>query len=208
MFISRIEVDWAKARNPYDLHRAVWTLFPDQEREARKTRDQVRNGFLFRVEENAPGRPARLLVQSRITPKSHGNYARVLGQREFNPLPRVGQYLAFLLTANPVKTVKDEKGRLNSKGKTKACRVPLLREEEQRAWLERQLGEAARVCQLEIQPHPPSFFHGKGHDGKLLTVTYYGQLEVTETGTLLKHLENGIGPAKAFGCGLLLVRRI
>jgi len=32
-------------------------------------------------------------------------------------------------------------------------------------------------------------------------------LRVQDPNALLKHLENGLGPAKSFDCGLLLVRR-
>ncbi|MEK6583319.1 MAG: type I-E CRISPR-associated protein Cas6/Cse3/CasE [Nitrospirota bacterium] len=38
-------------------------------------------------------------------------------------------------------------------------------------------------------------------------MTYEGLLRVNGADTLAALLENGIGPAKSFGCGLLLVRR-
>jgi len=34
-----------------------------------------------------------------------------------------------------------------------------------------------------------------------------GLLQVQDPDALLRHLENGLGHAKFFGCGLLLVRR-
>ncbi|MCO6428717.1 type I-E CRISPR-associated protein Cas6/Cse3/CasE [Nitrosomonas communis] len=40
------------------------------------------------------------------------------------------------------------------------------------------------------------------------TVDFAGELIVTDTSAFRKILLNGIGPAKAFGCGLLLVRRL
>ena len=40
------------------------------------------------------------------------------------------------------------------------------------------------------------------------TVDFTGDLEITDTLAFRKTLQNGIGHAKGFGCGLLLVRRI
>jgi len=213
MFISRIEVAWDRARNPYDLHRAVWTLFPGQEQESRRSLDDPRLGFLFQVEESRTGHPARLLVQSQIEPLPKGQGAWSLGSREFDPKPSAGQRLEFLLTANPVKTIKDQKHadkpdkQANEHGQFK-CRVPLLRDEEQIEWLNRRLADCALVESVAVQPHPPLFFRDKRkNNGKLLTVTFQGLLCVIEPTVLRERLRNGIGPAKSFGCGLLLVRR-
>lgn len=214
MIISRVEVDWSKARNPYDLHRVVWTLFPGQEKEPRSNLDEPRQGFLFRVEESRPGQPAHLLVQSQIEPQTEAQWARVLGQREFDPKPSEGQRLAFLLTANPIKTVDDQRheskpGKKPNKKNRFKCRVPLLREEEQIAWLARRLDGCAKVESVAVQAHPLLFFRDKRkNNGKLLTVTFQGLFCVTEPNNLRKRLRDGIGPAKAFGCGLLLVRRV
>jgi CRISPR system Cascade subunit CasE len=214
MFISRIEVDWVRARNPYELHRAVWTLFPGQEKEPRTQRDELRQGFLFRVEESRAGQPARLLVQSQVAPQVHGQGACARGTREFDPQPAEGQRLEFLLTVNPVKTIADENhaaksGKSPNKRGEYKCRVPLLREEEQIAWLNSRLSGCAIVESVAVQPHPPLFFRDqRKNNGKLLTVTFQGLLRVTAPDILRDRLRNGIGPAKSFGCGLLLVRRL
>lgn len=47
-----------------------------------------------------------------------------------------------------------------------------------------------------------------GHDIRFSTVDFSGELLVTNPETLRQALFNGIGHAKAFGCGLMLVRRI
>jgi CRISPR system Cascade subunit CasE len=213
MFISRIEVAWEKARNPYDLHRAVWTLFPGQEKEPREKLDEPRQGFLFRVEESRTGRSSRLLVQSQIEPLAKGQGAWSLGTREFDPKPSEGQRLEFLLTANPIKTIIDQDyaakagKKPNKRGEFK-CRKPLFLEEEQIAWLNKQLAYCAVVESVSVQPHPLLFFRDKRkNNGKLLTVTFQGLLSVIEPAVLRDRLRNGIGPAKAFGCGLLLARR-
>lgn len=42
----------------------------------------------------------------------------------------------------------------------------------------------------------------------LSTLDFEGELSVTDPGIFMSALLNGVGPAKSFGCGLLLVRRI
>lgn len=49
--------------------------------------------------------------------------------------------------------------------------------------------------------------NGKRHDIALGTLDFEGVLEVVDPTRFLSVLYDGIGPAKAFGCGLLLVRR-
>jgi CRISPR system Cascade subunit CasE len=207
MFLSRVEIPWDLARNPYDVHRRLWRLFPGEEKETRRSADETRQGFLFRVESYQTGRPLRILLQSRQAPHSLPEL-QVLGTREFHPQPASGQRLEFLLTANPVKTITDAQ-REAKPGKTaEKCRVPLIHEDEQRDWLKRKLLEAGDVEAVSVLAHPPMFFRKGRQGGKLATVTFEGVLRVFEPTALVSRLQNGIGPAKAFGCGLLLVRRI
>lgn len=207
MFLSRVEVPWDAARNPYDLHRQLWKLFPGEAREARSSSEEARQGFLFRVEEHQPGRPARLLVQSRRTPEAVPGLALV-GTREFHPQPVAGLRLSFLLTANPVKTITDWQRDIKPGKRSETCRVPLIRDEDQRDWLTRKLAGAATVEAVTVLPHSPIYFRKGNRGGKLVSVTFEGVLRVEEPAMLATMLENGVGPAKAFGCGLLLVRRI
>lgn len=206
MFLSRVELPWEAARNPYDLHRQVWRLFPGEARESRASGEAARQGFLFRIEHNPTGRPARLLVQSRRAPEAAAGIALV-GTREFHPQPIVGQRLAFLLTANPVKTIVDAQREAKPSKQSEKCRVPLIKEEEQRFWLARKLTEAGTAGAVSVLPHAPTYFRKGGRGGKLVTVTFEGVLNVTDPERLTSLLENGVGPAKAFGCGLMLVRR-
>lgn len=206
MFLSRVEVPWEFNRNPYDFHRLLWRLFPGDPKETRNNDEEARQGFLFRIEDNPTGRPARLLVQSRRSPEATSGLI-VIGTREFQPKPVAGQRLAFLLTANPVKTITDTQ-RDAKPGKTsEKCRVPLIHEADQRAWLTRKLADAGEIIAASVLPHAPMYF-GKGtRGGKLATATFDGVLQVNDSTRLIELLENGVGPAKGFGCGLLLVRR-
>jgi CRISPR system Cascade subunit CasE len=206
MFLSRVEVPWEFARNPYDFHRHLWRLFPGEAKETRSNDGEARQSFLFRIEGNPTGRPARLLVQSRRQPEAASGLI-VIGTREFQPQPVAGQRLAFLLTANPVKTITDAQ-RDAKPGKTsEKCRVPLIHEADQRAWLTRKLANAGEIVAASVLPHAPMYFRKGNRGGKLATATFDGVLRVSDSTRLTELLENGVGPAKGFGCGLLLVRR-
>jgi CRISPR system Cascade subunit CasE len=207
MFLSRVEIPWQRARNPYDVHRQLWRLFPDQPREARQDAESARQGFLYRFEEMSPGKPVRVLLQSRLPPQSAPDIA-LLGSREIDPQPAAGQSLAFLLTANPIKTIVDAEKAAKPGKVADTCRVPLIHEEDQLAWLARKLADAASVEAAAVQVHEALHFRKGQRIGKLARVTFEGVLRVQDPDALLRHLENGLGPAKAFGCGLLLVRRV
>lgn len=207
MFLSRVEIPWDLARNPCDVHRQLWRLFPGEEKETRRNGEEARQGFLFRIENNQPGRPLCLLVQSRRAPEAAAGLM-VVGTREFRPQPAVGQRLAFLLIANPVRTITDAQREARSGKTSEKCRVPLSHEAEQREWLKRKLVNAGELEATTVLPHAPVFFRKGNRGGKLATVTFEveGVLRANEPEALITNLENGIGPAKAFGCGLLPVR--
>lgn len=208
MILSQVLVDWCHARNPYDIHCALWRLFPGQGPGGRTNAEEKRTGFLFRIEENRPGRGATIIMQSANPPQRGSEGASVARlSTPFEPSLKPGDRLRFLLTANPVKTITDETGRTNAKGEAKKCRVPLIREEEQRAWLVRKLNGAAELKTLELRTERPLYFRKKV-TGKIVSVTFSGILRVTQGNAFVSLLKNGIGPAKAFGCGLMLVRRI
>lgn len=212
MFISRVEIPWSAVQNPYEIHRCLWRLFPGEAPASRHGNADQRAGFLFRTETYQTGRPAHFLVQSRQRPVSVSSI-QTLGCREFNPQPQVAQRLAFVLTANPIKTIIDTQaeakpGKRPNKQNQFKCRVPLVHEEQQREWLTRQLAAAATVESVTVLPHAPLYFRKGGYGGKIVTATFEGILQIKAPDHLLRALENGIGPAKSFGCGLLLVRRI
>ncbi|MBY0574981.1 MAG: type I-E CRISPR-associated protein Cas6/Cse3/CasE [Gallionellaceae bacterium] len=207
MFLSRVEIPWEFSRNPYELHRQLWRLFPGEEKETRSNSEESRQGFLFRIEDNPTGRPARLLVQSRRAPESASGVVLV-GTREIQPQPVAGQRLSFLLTANPVKTIADAQRDAKPGKKSEKCRVPLIKEEEQREWISRKLADAGKIEAANVLPHAPIYFRKGNRGGKLATVTFDGVLRVSDPARMTELLVNGVGPAKGFGCGLLLVRRL
>jgi CRISPR system Cascade subunit CasE len=205
MYLSKIHIPWQQAKNPYQFHQVLWKLFPGHE--------QAERDFLFRVEQMQNGVGTNLLLQSTLTPQSHEQGPMLLAKREFELIVPIGQRLRFRLRANPIKTIKDSsKGTVEKKSKlyTKTVRVPLIHEEQQQAWLGRKLQNFAHLETLIIQPEPVLYFRKPKENcsGKIQTVLFDGILTVTDTTAFIKQQEQGIGPAKAFGCGLLSVARL
>ena len=99
MHLSKIFITGSACRNPYEIHRALWKLFPV---DAEAARD-----FLFRVERSDRNH-AEVLMQSDRQPAISTDGARILASKEYPLSFQAGQCLRFLLVANPVKTINDE----------------------------------------------------------------------------------------------------
>ena len=139
-----------------------------------------------------------------------------------------GQVLSFRLRANPTKRIaKVTEGDAELKGK----RVGLLREEEQINWLIRKGRERSQgapggfeilMNEVEVDNGEPGFVprvsvrlegkqrgrkreNGHSHRTTHLAVCFDGLLRITDADAFRKTLAEGIGPAKAYGFGLMSV---
>lgn len=204
MYLSKVKLDWKQAKNPYEQHRALWKLFPDRP-------DKTR-GFLYRVEQITKGQSAAVIMQSGEKPQQ-SEEVDLQALRELSLNLQQGQRLRFRLRANPIKTIKDKsKGTVtNSKNKTytKTVRVPLIREEQQQAWIERKFDGAAEIETVIIQQELPLNFRKfkEKRSGKIQPVLFDGIVTVQNPEAFTNLLEQGIGPAKSFGCGMLSLAR-
>lgn len=200
MYLSKVIITGKACRNPYEIHRTLWRMFS---KDVNAGRD-----FLFRVEKLGH-QQVELLMQSMRHPLSQSPNACILASRDYPLELPMGQRVRFLLIANPVKTINDEKGRKNTKGEVKKCRVPLIDESEQRLWMERKLDVSARLEALIIANRLPLYFRKSKANmaGKIQPVGFQGILQVAKPTILKEKIINGIGPAKAFGCGLLSLAR-
>lgn len=199
MYLSKIKLNWAQAKNPYEQHRVLWQLFPDRSYEQRS--------FLYRVEQYVKGQGASVIMQSQQQPLQC-EALELLAVRPLNLSLHEGQRLRFRLRANPVKTIKDErKGEQikNGKSYTRTVRVPLLHEDQQQAWLARKFEGIASLEALVIQQELPLNFRKQKEQrsGKIQPVMFDGIFAVQNPDMLMGLLQSGIGPAKSFGCGLL-----
>lgn len=191
MYLSELSLDAKLARNPYEIHRHLWRLFPDMPEDKRS--------FLYRVFYGRNGEPLRVLMQSFYEPSASvsAKGCIMLRKKVFNPSFKEKERLQFVLCANPTKQLMKER-----------CRVPLIDEEQLIEWLKKKLENAVSLENAEIVEKRNLYFQKGGKAGKIVTTSFSGQIRVNDPINMLTILEQGIGRAKAFGCGLMLVRRV
>ncbi|HHX8047630.1 TPA: type I-E CRISPR-associated protein Cas6/Cse3/CasE, partial [Escherichia coli] len=176
MYLSKVIIARAWSRDLYQLHQGLWHLFPNRPDAARD--------FLFHVEKRNTPEGCHVLLQSAQMPVSTA-VATVIKTKQVEFQLQVGVPLYFRLRANPIKTILDNQKRLDSKGNIKRCRVPLIKEAEQIAWLQRKLGNAARVEDVHPISERPQYFSGDGKSGKIQTVCFEGVITINNAPALI-----------------------
>lgn len=213
MYLSRLILNPRHRRvqselaRPYELHRSILRAFPKELPEDER--------ILYRLEEEKEGQRLALLVQSQYPPdwrwatEIPGYLLRPPETKSFSLNLEAGQVLAFRLRANP--TVKKKSHQNDRKPPKNGVRLGLLREEDQRAWLEKK-GEqhGFRLLQALIIPEGiqvgyQSSGQKEGEKRRMahVAVRFEGLLQVTDPERLWEAVRSGIGSAKGFGFGLL-----
>ncbi len=191
-------------------HHLVWTLFgdaPDRERD-----------FLWR--EHAPGQ--FYLLSDREPADRHGLFD-LSPAKAFAPSLTIDDKLAFELRANatvarggapgvrgkPSDIVMDAIHRVPA-GERAAARADVL-DRVAMDWMNRQGDRAGfSVDSLEVVAYStPQLDRSRERAGaKFGVLDLRGQLRVRDPELFVDALGRGFGRAKAFGCGLMLVRRV
>mgnify|MGYP001019394437 CR=1 FL=1 len=203
MYLSRLTLNARHNRTrsefdrPYELHRTICNAWGGDHEAAR---------ILFRPEQDAPG-VVTVIVQSLTKPDwsrldAPKEYLReVAGPKEVKLQGLVpGQHLRFRLRCSPSKRVGDRDDK--DLGKRRA----LGRRDEIFAWLQRKAKNSGFAVS-EVAFDRVYWYHSKGgvQEKPLIGVVFEGELVVADPEKLRQALRNGIGPAKAFGFGLLSV---
>ncbi|MCZ2089402.1 MAG: type I-E CRISPR-associated protein Cas6/Cse3/CasE [Burkholderiales bacterium] len=202
----------------YAEHQWLWRFLPAPGGTARS--------FLFR-RRDVDGLPRFYVVADRepVSPSPHWT----VQCKPYAPELAAGQWLAFELRANPVVTVRDASGRqarhdvvMQEKKRLLAARGmarwaewttpdrPALADLVQRcgaAWLQarcQRLG--VRLDEATLRADGYEQHGGKRGELRFSTLDFAGLLQVEDPAALRAALFEGVGHAKAFGCGLLLVR--
>jgi len=202
--LTQVTLDFAAAarlrlRDCYDWHQAVWEAFPGRNGERREflTRlDQQRDGF-------------RLLIVSPIEPTRPQWSPPDPQCWKTKPMPDAyfsRRRYAFQLCANPTKkiAVQNADGSFKKNGR----RVPLRTREELVSWIARkgeQSGFAVEAESLRTFSRGREYFEKHGMRGLHSAVEFEGALAVTDPARFHEAFTRGIGSAKAFGFGLLVI---
>ena len=190
-------------------HRLIWSVFTDS---ADRRRD-----FLWR--EEAPG---RFLALSARPPEDTHNLCEI-DWKPFEPALSVGDHLGFSLRANPTvarSTGPGQRGKRHDVVMDALHKLPRGERASERlgavvaagrAWFARQ-GEArgfAPIDEAAVDGYEtmriPRANRNKPAEFGVLDIS--GRLEVRDPAVFLASLSQGFGRARAFGCGLMLIRR-
>ena len=207
----------ALCNDSYREHQALWQLFDDDP-------DAGRN-FLYRqvIED---GR-IKYYVLSRRMPVDNTGLWRIDPPKVYDPQLSEGQQLFFMLRVNPVVTVTaqsgkqqrhdvvmQEKQRIGYQKRPEMERPPLQQLVQQSGinWLRARTDrngfsiEPGQVVADGYQQHR-SRIKRQRRLIRYSSVDFQGILTVINTERFRKALFSGIGKSKAFGCGLLLIKR-
>ena len=212
--LARILVPEAAAGRAATAHRLVWTLFadsPDRDRD-----------FLWREAE-----PGLFYLLSRRQPVDDHRLFDLDPPKVFAPILTAGDHLAFSLRANATVARGGEPGR-----RGKPCDVvmaalhdlPAGFRAEQRAdrtqeagvkWLEKQGAKSGFTLarRADGTPNAMTVSHAvltldrRTASMRIGVLDLEGVLVVSDPDLFLQSLARGFGRAKAFGCGLMLIRR-
>jgi CRISPR system Cascade subunit CasE len=217
--------------NGYAVHQLIWTLFPGRpgadrtflfrqefEKEQLSAVTSVRGIPLFYVlSKDKPSTQTDILVTE---------------TKEYAPKLLAGDKLAFSLRANPVIARKQNNGKRNSKHcdvlmdvkyHLKHSNAVLSHEQIQVAqnqavadWLVRKGTTAGfnipEIDGLQIAAYQQQVLSKRSSvrndEIKFSSVDISGIIEVTDPVLFLQMLEKGLGSAKSFGCGMMMIRRI
>jgi CRISPR system Cascade subunit CasE len=204
--LTKLEIDYETASikifsDLYSWHKTAWELFPGK--------PEAKRDFLTRLDVTANG--FRLYVLSGSKPvKPEWCEYEAFSTKEIAPGFLGHTLYRFDLRANPTRKIKklDSEGNVTKNGK----RVALLGEKEQMDWLRRKAGENGfKVLENPkpvIDPAERNDFCKHNTPGMHFGVRFTGALKVTDRKAFGEAFYNGIGSAKGFGFGLLLLKPV
>lgn len=202
-------------------HRLVWTLFSD-------TRERARD-FLWREAE-----PGTFYLLSSRPPRDAHDLFRLDPPKEFAPCLKPGDALRFSLRANATVSRKQQPEAASQRSRGKPCDVVMdalfrLAQGEARAGARPRaiqqagtawLAERGAKCGFRLAGDAEaegtttcvSGYHVMRVDDRnpkmqIGVLDYEGVLIVEDPVRLIEAVRKGFGRSKAFGCGLMLIRR-
>lgn len=223
MYFSRVQLDpqqlGAKQLgrlvkgDQYFPHQILWQLFSSGQGE---DRDKKRS-FIYRGMDD--GTKPTFYVLSEEEPQDNNGYFHI-SSKPFSPKLQAGMRLRFDLRANPVKRSRTEDGKqqrhdvVMDKKRQQQDAEPNMRALEHdagRTWLEQRGPALGFTLSNEYFAADSYRQHRIPRRGgkkpiRFSSLDLRGVLEIEDVDRFRKALLQGIGPAKSFGCGLLLIR--
>jgi len=207
LYLTQILVSYEDAigllriRDTYDWHQRAWQAFGD--------RDDYPRNFLIRVDRKEAA--FRLLILSHSPPTKPSWCPTDFFQSKAIPETYFSHTrYRFSLLTNPTKKVRVD----NADGtrKKNGRRVPISTRRDLVAWIERKAANGGFIVDesaLHTIPRGREFFHKDSTShGTHTAIEFQGLLTVIDYEKFRAAIANGIGSAKAFGFGLLVLAPI
>lgn len=211
-------------RNPQAMHAAVLGGFPpssDKQRVLWRYEQGQHDANVLVLSANQPSWEA--LVEQAGWPNADKGQPLVKGYEPLLALVAVGREFAFKVCVNPVESrIPDENKTVPGSARGKRRRIAHVTAEQQLRWFLRRAGGVPGEENLRLENWGFEVVHNDAPEAlvthrevlrfrkqgmksplTISTATVTGQLRVTDSELFQQSLTNGIGKAKAYGCGLL-----
>lgn len=198
LHLDRSAVRALKINNPYQLHKAVYSLFPDV-RSAEEKQSSNPSGFLYADHGgNAHIRKVLLLSNRKPFKKIQGQYGQVVSKSIAPEFLHHDRY-RFKVIVNPTWRNSASRKLIPVKGRDAIANWFISR--AQSSW-------GFDVIPSSIQIGSTEVLQFKGKSQQLITLAQaqiQGVFNVTDRQLFIKSFSQGIGRGRAFGCGLLQI---
>jgi len=201
----------------YHAHRLIWNLYADS--------NERKRDFLYRHEVNG-GWPGFYTVSERL-PTDTTDMWQIKSKPYFPKLSK-GQRLSFVLRANPVRSKRDEKNKLHRHDVVMDAKTQIKKQgngtdedmflanivqEAGTKWLEARsdkFGFSINRDQVRADGYRQHVIYKKKSSPpiRFSTLDINGVLTILDPELFVNALYKGIGPAKGFGCGMMMVKKI
>ena len=223
MYFSRLTFNSQKNKNPilfrslfknnYREHQILWDLFSGD--------PSAKRDFLYRQVFEKGNLKYYVLSRRKAFDKS--GIWKIEGPKTYNPALKKGQKLFFVLKANPtLSSPRGEKKRHDVVMHEKSLRgfknlpldkKPLLHELVRDScikWLKKKAaanGFSFNENEVAVDGYRQIQIYRRNKNICYSSVDFQGLLTVFEPEIFKEALEKGIGKSKAFGCGLMLIKK-
>lgn len=198
IYLTQILIDKRDAlqhrlTDSYGWHQALWKSFPAP--------DGTPRPFLSRVDHYGQTYRIYLLSDRVPTVQPWGQWAT----REIVPNFLDYTHYRFDLRANPTvkRVVRNESGERKKNGR----RTAIYKPDQLDGWLQNKARQHGfEILNVEIGAPVTQYFRRKNRPGKHVCVDFRGTLQVQKRDRFKDAFQTGIGPAKAFGFGMIVLQ--
>lgn len=196
--LDRLAMRALKITDPYSIHRAVYSLFPDVRTDEEKA-SSVPSGFLFADKGgDCDGRTILMLSDREPSKAVNDAYGDVVSKSIDDDFLKHDLY-RFQVIMNPTRRNNESKKLIPVKGREAIGQW--FQERAEASW-----GFSVFQASLDVRTvHVLRFNAQNNRQVTIAQAEVHGVLRVTDRAQFIKSFASGIGRGRSFGCGLLQI---